>query len=337
MAWVISAMMFHVAGLGCGRSSDPTAEVGVDNALSGTTNSDDAAEIRTPSVKPRLGELRLVDLTPEEIRPEPLPKLLGDLVKTAMEADFERAEDDPKACRASIEVGYTLLVNRQPVLTAEAGEARAFFEGELFCPMPGAKAGSSDVDAFRLKLDTQSSFGGTTGGTASERLLEVVRAVITDGAGGLYGQARMRHAPDAELRTTLATSEHPGLLAEAASEAGERHLSETVADLVRLTAHPNIRVATRAGAALGQLKIATPEVIKGLVKMTDGPEPEKHLVAIHALADLGTPDAKRYLESLAIGHPSPALREVARERLRGLGTELPSARPPEPVPEPLPQ
>ena len=50
--------------------------------------------------------------------------LLGDLVKTAMEADFERAVDDPSACRASIEIGYTLLVNRQPVLTGGIGGRR---------------------------------------------------------------------------------------------------------------------------------------------------------------------------------------------------------------------
>jgi len=288
-------------------------------------------------LKPRLGELRFVDLTPAEIRPEPIPSLVADLVKQAMEADFERAEADPSACRAEIKIGYTLLVNRQPVLTADAGDAHALFEGELYCPLPGARPGLAEVDFFSVKLDTQRSFGGVNGGSANERLLEALRAVIGDGAAGLYGQARLRHAPDAELRTTLATSEHLGLLAEAASEAGERQLVDVVSDLVRLSAHPNLRVATRAGAALGLLKVATPEVIKALVRMTDGAEPDKHLIAIHALADLGTPEARRYLESLALGHPSPALRDIARERLRGMGGALPAQRAPEPVPDPLPQ
>jgi HEAT repeat protein len=161
-----------------------------------------------------------------------------------------------------------------------------------------------------------------------------VGAAVDDGAAALFGQLRMRHASDAQLRQALASSEHPGLLSEAASEAGERHLSDTVPDLVRLTANANARVATRAGAALGQIKSATPEVIRALVKMTEGADSEKHLVAIHALADLATPEAKRYLESLAVGHPSPLLREIARGRLRELGTELPPE--PEPLPDPGP-
>ncbi len=338
MSWVLTALMFHVAaGPACGRSSGPDSDGAAGSEGPADVASSGAGDAAQASVRPRLGELRFVDLTPEAIRPEAIPALIGDLVKQAMEKDFERAESDPSACRASIEVGYTLLVNRQPVLSADAGEARALFEGELFCPTPGARPGSAEVDAFRLKLDTQRSFGGVSGGSARERLLEAVRAVIGDGAAGLFGQARMRHAPDAELRTTLATSDHLGLLAEAASEAGERHLIDVVPDLARLTAHPNLRVATRAGAALGLLKVATPEVIKALVRMTDGPEPEKHLIAIHALADLGTPEAKRYLESLALGHPSPALREVARARLRGMGVEPPAERAPDPVPESLPQ
>ncbi len=113
---------------------------------------------------------------------------------------------------------------------------------------------------------------------------------------------------------------------------------------MRLTANANTQVATRAGGALGLIaagstRLTPPEVdgvIRALVRMTDGPEPERHLVAINSLADLGTPEAKRYLESLAVGHPAPALREVARERLRGLGAPVPAEQAPEPVPEPVP-
>lgn len=337
-AWALIALVFHVSA--CGRSE--SGEAGADTSATSprpTIADATAAPSTPPAPPPRLGELRMTDLTPPELRPAAIPPLLGDLVKQALEQDFVRApEDDPGACRAAIAIGYTLLVNRQPVLDADAGEARAFFEGELFCPAPGG-ASAADIDAFRLELDARRHFGGTAGGSATERLTEALRAVLADGADGLFGQARMRRAGDDEIRRTLAGSDHPGLLAEAASESGERRLADVVPDLVRLTGHPNVRVATRAGAALGLLEVASAEVIRALVRMTDGPEPERHLIAIHALADLGTPEARRYLESLAVGHPSPALREIARERLRELGSPVPveADDAPEPVPDPLPQ
>lgn len=341
-AWALIALVFHVSA--CGRSE--SGEAGADTSATSPQPADTDASAPTstpPAPPPRLGELRMNDLTPPELRPAAIPPLLGDLVKQALDKDFVRApEDDPGACRAAIAIGYTLLVNRQPVLDADAGEARAFFEGELYCPAPrGASAAGAgaDIDAFRLELDARRHFGGAAGGSATEGLTEALRAVLADGADGLFGQARMRRAGDDEIRRTLAGSDHPGLLAEAASESSERRLADVVPDLVRLTGHPNLRVGTRAGAALGLLEVASPEVIRALVRMTDGPEPERHLIAIHALADLGTPEARRYLESLAVGHPSPALREIARERLRELGQAVPPEADdaPEPVPDPLPQ
>ncbi len=282
-----------------------------------------------PRPPPRLAELRVADLTPPDLRVRAVTDRLDPILSEITFASFTRAPaDDRSACRAELAVGYALLQNRKPVLEADAGEARAVFEGEVFCPDPDAP---DTVEAFRIKLDEARPFGGLAGGVGPDRLEEVVRAVVRDGVDALFGQVRARHAADAELVANLRTSTHPGVLAESASEAGERRLVDAVPELVRLTAHDNRRVATRAGAALGLLKVDTPEVLRALVRMTEGPDAEKHLVAIHALADLGTPDARRYLENIAIGHPSPAMRQLARERL-GRGAE-PT---PEPAPEPVP-
>lgn len=319
--------------MACGRAT-PDPETNLD-----TSPVETAAEpLRPPRAAPidaRLGELRIEDVTPPEVRVAAVASTLRQVVESAFYADFERAPAG-QGCRAVVNVGYALLVNRQPVLSAEAGEARALFEGELYCPT--GSGGAAAVEGFRLKLDLHRDFGGLAGGTSSSRLDEVLRSVVADGAKGLFGQVKMRHADDAELLAVLHDSDHPGLLSEAASEAGERHLVGATSDLARLAGHTNARVATRAGAALGLIKIATPEVLRALVRMTEGPDAEKHLVAIHALADLGTPEARRYLESLAVGHPSPAIRDIARERLRGLGTVLPEApaERPEPVPDPVP-
>ena len=52
---------------------------------------------------------------------------------------------------------------------------------------------------------------------------------------------------------------------------------------------------------------------QALAAMTEGPDAERHLIAVHALGDLGGRRALRYLETLAVGHPDAALRDVARD------------------------
>lgn len=282
--------------------------------------------VAAASLEPlRLAELAVADLVPEDVRVPGFQPIADQAIQAAFidpGHTFARAAaDDAGACKAEVRVGYALIVNGRPVADADAGTARAVLEGELFCPDPTRP---SEVEAFRLTLDDERAFGGSAGGTSKARLEEVVRQVARDGADGLFGQARTRHADDATVLGNLAATAHgdaevhTGILSESASEAGERRLTLAVTDLVRLTAHPNTRVAVRAGAALGLLKVSTPEVLKALVKMTEGPVAQRHLVAIHALGDLGTPEARRYLDALATGHPDAALRELARERLRDL-------------------
>jgi len=287
---------------------------------------------RPPILTPRLAELRIEDATPDEIKPIGLDADVLALAETAFYTSFERAPEDPTACRASVAIGYALVQNNRPVTTAEVGEAHAFFEGEVFCPDPDTRR---PVEGFRLRLDLDRPFGPAHGVTGLVRLREVVGELTRDGADALFGQVRVRYLDDAAIRSALATSTHAGILAEAASEAGERRLVESIPDLVRLTAHDNRRVAIRAGAALGLLRRDDPEAIKALVRLTEGPDTEKHLVAVHALADIGTADTRRYLEVIAVGHPNPTIRQLARERL-GMTDPIVDEPKPEPVPDPIP-
>jgi len=313
----------------CGRSdpTPPTTTTGDPSTSPSTTapSSDDSGEQARASRDPlRLAELAVADVVPEDTRPAGFGATAEQAIVQAFVdpgRTFARApEDDPGGCRAAIRIGYALVVNGRPVAEADAGTARAVIGAELFCPDPDATRGS-DIEQFRLTLEESRPFGGTAGGTGRARLDEVVRQVARDAADGLFGQATTRHQADARILDNLSlptdgAAAHDGILSESASEAGERRLTAAVPDLVRLTAHANTRVAVRAGAALGLLKVATPDVLHALVKMTEGPNPQRHLVAIHALADLGTPEARRYLDSLATGHPLAAIRELARERLR---------------------
>ncbi|MCC6624207.1 MAG: HEAT repeat domain-containing protein [Deltaproteobacteria bacterium] len=325
--WALAGLLLVV---GCGRT-DPTPAPGPEATSPPTVEAGDV-RIAIPAGPLRLAELAVADLTPEDARAPGFDTLAEQAIVGAFidpARTFARApEGDPGGCRAAIRIGYALLVNGRPVAEADAGSARAVIEAELFCPAPDPGAGA-DIEQFRLTLEESRPFGGTAGGTGRARLEEVVRQVARDTADGLFGQATTRHQDDARILTNLGepidgAATHDGILSESASEAGERRLTAAVPDLVRLTAHPNTRVAVRAGAALGLLKVATPEVLQALVKMTEGPNPQRHLVAIHALADLGTPEARRYLDSLATGHPIAVIRELARERLRTPDPTAPS-------------
>lgn len=269
----------------------------------------------------------MTELTPPALRDPALSGELPKLAEAAFFTSFHRDLKDPAACRAQVTVGYAMVVNGRPVPSAEEGEAHGLFEGEVFCP----DASGRPTEGFRLELVTERPFGGSHGSTGPARVREVVTEVLREGADALFGQVQIRAATDDQIRTALRTSQHQGVLAEAASEAGERRLSDTGEALVALTRHTNRRVAARAGAALGLLKLDTPETIKALVALTEGPDTEKHLVAIHALGDIGSAEAKRYLEVISVGHPNPLIRQLARERLG-----RPRDVAPEPVPEPVP-
>lgn len=282
-----------------------------------------------PPSEPTLAEVAVTELTPLPLRRDELSAALGSKVTNALHRTFKESKDDPRACRALVGVAYALVVNGRPVATADAGEAHAMFEGEVYCPDP---ATGKPQEGYRFETTARLPFGGEHGGDGAGRLAEAVDEVAREGADALYGQVKIRHVDDLALRAALATSDHPGVLAEAASEAGERRLSDVGPRLVELTRHPNRRVATRAGAALGLLRLDTPEVIRALVALTEGPDSEKHLVAVHALGDIGSTEARRYLDMIALGHPTPAIRSLARERL-GRPQESP---PSEPVPDPTP-
>lgn len=274
----------------------------------------------------------MTELTPEPLRDAALSGELTRMTEAALYESFTRAPDEASACRAHVTIGYAQVVNGRPVPRTEEGEAHALFEGEVFCPDPNT---GRPTEGFRLELNLERPFGGAHGSTGPERVREVVTEILRDGADALFGQVQIRGADDQALRTALASSTNPGVLAEAASEAGERKLVDVGETLVQLTSHKNRRVATRAGAAIGLLKHGTPTAIKALVALTEGPDTEKHLVAIHALGDIGTDEAQRYLEVIALGHPNPLIRQLARERL-GRPIEASPEPVPEPVPDPVP-
>ncbi|PIE15962.1 MAG: hypothetical protein CSA66_07895 [Proteobacteria bacterium] len=307
-ALLTSAALIAAAGLlttSCGKGAPPKAPA--------ETAVPAVAAWRPPAGPPRLGELKLGDITPEGARPDGVSEAALAAVRAAFrdpEAFVAAPDDDEGACKGAAAVAYAIMKNGRAVKEADAGEARAMVEAEVFCRW------EDEIDAYRITTQAAERFGGVDAASWRVGLDAAIAAAATRAARSLHGQVRMRHASDAELLQALATSAHDGVLAEACAEAGERHLTRAIDALVRHTAHASDLVGVRAGAALGLLRDDREEVIRALVKMTNGPNREKHLVAINALGDIGGDAAARYLDNLSVSHPSAPLRELAREALR---------------------
>ena len=270
---------------------------------------------------PRARRVLVADLTPEDKRPLDLSLAADTAVRKAIlgpEVFAPAAPEDDGACDVSVELMYALLSNGEVDPTATQGTARIAMEADLVCPEGGAPDGA--VETFRAAFDQDLPFGGSHEITGEAALRAILDALARRAAGALYGQVAMRHARDDELLASLRDSQHTGILMEAAAEVGERKLRGAVEHLIRLTAHDEPVVVLRAGAALGLLGDARPEALAALARMTEGSDPERHLIAINALGDIGGPEAARYLQTLAVGHPSAPMREAARmaaDRARG--------------------
>ncbi len=193
---------------------------------------------------------------------------------------------------------------------------------ELECPRaegPVIFRASAAAEHPLAMLEDAPSPGAATWLDAAERGLRDACSEVLTTLAGLVSTTGLDDTQILGL-LTASPSPPPGPLAQAALEAGQRRLPEAALALRRLTSHPHRLVATRAAAALGALRDDNPETLSALVDLTRGDDPARHLAALHALADIGSPSALRYVEAIADSHPAAALREVARQRLSAART-----------------
>lgn len=284
----------------------------------------------------------MADLTAPDARPVDLALEADTQIRAALHAPGHfapAASDDDAACGAQFQLVYALLVNGEPDPAATVGEARVGIEGTVQCPDPSSAHHA--MESFRISEDLSRPFGAEHGGTGPETLRALLAEVAPQLAARLLGQVLMRHAADARVLDVLAHETRPGLLMEAASEAGERKLTVAVPDLVRLTSSEDNVTALRASAALGLIRDSRHEVLAALARMTEGSDTERHLTALNALGDIGGEEAARYLDALAVGHPLVPIRDAARlaahrARRGRAGDEPPPADAPADPDEPLP-
>jgi len=296
-------------------------------------------ELRADAAIP-VGDLLFAELTPEPFRLRPDGFDTAALVRSTVfspESDFQRTEGH--GCELRIGYAHSARRGREaiPWAALASGEVTrgliaTLLEGELECPppLPEDRPDPSALLIHRVTVrhelpfddappseadprDTDRPQAAPLAGALTDALTEALGDLLAD----LAGRQQTHGRDDAAIALLLAESDHPGALGQAAIEAGQRGLGDTAKDLRRLTADPRSHVARRAGAALGLLKDPDSETLSALARMTEGQDMGRHLVALHALADIGTPEARRYVEALADSHPIPELRELARSRLKG--------------------
>jgi hypothetical protein len=306
--WPMPQILATLLAVHCKPAPRTLDATGTRDAASG------AAEKRPEAPgRKRLAVVLVEDATAPAERPFELGLRADAALRRALQAPtgFEPAPHaDETACKANAEVAYALLQNGAVVKAAEAGSARFGIIAEAHCPYHG------EVESYRVEVDDEAPFGPNHGKTSEQALDALLGGLSERAAEALYGQVSMRHASDPEVHRALQDDTRPGVLMEAASEAGERKLTAAIPDLIRLVRHPVEMVQLRAGGALGQLRDKSDEVLRALAAMTDGPTTERHLVAVHALGDIGGPEAARYLETIAVGHPAVVIRNLAREAAR---------------------
>jgi HEAT repeat protein len=183
-------------------------------------------------------------------------------------------------------------------------------EGEVHCLIKGGQGEATET--YRAEVADETPYGGPGQASGRVALGDLLARLSDTVASQLSGQVRMRHASDAQVLAALASDQEPGVLMEAASEAGERELAPALQPLILLTRHLDDTVALRAAAAVGRLGAGDEASARALAAMTSGSDIERHLVAVQALGDVGGSRAGRYLDTLADGHPDPAIRSAAR-------------------------
>ena len=274
-------------------------------------------EVNESQAWPRVKAIIIVDLTRPDNRAVDLEVEEDRVLREAIKAPgrFHSAlSSDAGACAVEVRTLYGLLVNGELNAEADEGKAKFVMEAEAHCPTGGKSDG--EVETFRTTIEREAPFSEVDGDPATggvSRLRVMLKDASDEVAETLYGQVTVRHATDARVIEALGQRGPAGVLMEAAAEAGERKLSAAVDHLVSLTQHEDDIVVLRAGAALGLIGEGGDAVISALALMTEGPDHERHLIAVHALGDIGGARATRYLDALAVGHPRPALREAARQ------------------------
>lgn len=211
------------------------------------------------------------------------------------------------------EPGWTLFLELAVAPAAEApGEfhfgVRGFLKDLNQIPPPVLEASAAGERLARSKCGD----GGTKSDCHIDLWGEILAQPLQKVMGELSFLCTARQLSGAELIEALshANSWQRGELARVAGELGDKSVAPALRGLLD---GDEIAVQLRAIAALGRLQ--DDEAIPQLVKLTQGAEETVVRAVMVALADIGSAEARRYLETWAEHHPLLTMRELAGELL----------------------
>jgi hypothetical protein len=165
--------------------------------------------------------------------------------------------------------------------------------------------------------------GGVNYRSSDERwkgksLEEMVDAAVKAVAGKLDAQAHVLGTDVDGLITILQDEKEPEeahlLAIQEVRERSARKATENVKPFLDSSHSSKLRVAAAATlVGLGDETVRA-DVLKVAEELSRDRDPQ-YVPMLHILADLGGPEVITYLETVADGHPAPAVREVAKEAL----------------------
>jgi hypothetical protein len=179
-----------------------------------------------------------------------------------------------------------------------APEWRAVVAAEL------APLGRSEIGRLTVTASASATSGDAAVAAAVERVAERLQV-----------RWSMARASDRAVLAALRGSDPAGFAA-AMEEAGRRRLSDAAALVARRLPELGHRNVLDAVAVL--VDIGDPSVAVDIIATTDRQPARFWPPIIYALGQLGGPEARGFLFTVAQGHREPALRSAAAEALRTL-------------------
>lgn len=281
-------------------------------------------DARLPLAELGFSAVLIADLTTPEDRPVDLSDRLSDIVRPVWKGGaLLRWAPDLPGDKGGYEVRaayiYMVLDGEEPDPDASRGTAHVAVHVETERRVKGVA-----VEAYEEDEREESPY--VAGEVRAEELFSKRLAGVTARARDrLEARIRAHHAPDGELVRMIGEAAPPAQ-AQAALEAGDRHLREAIPALLAALDSEDTSVVIKAAAALGTLRAE--EAVRPLARLTASNDPEILRAVIYALGDIGDSVAKRYLQEMAESHIYSTVRKQAREVLERLEPRRAEGGPP---------
>lgn len=176
------------------------------------------------------------------------------------------------------------------------------------------------AEGKKLKQHETGAFVGEAlpdGIPASISLKELVRKVSKEVAQSLVKQVRVAHATNEELIALLLKKDDKATLQPAIDEVRTRGLKTAAPNLKNLLALEDRDIVNIAASTLGEVGDAS--AVPALIESGSRVAPIDRLPMIYALGQIGGPEAKNYLETLAKHADHPAVRQAAARAIQETG------------------